>query len=96
MINVINLQEISGMSSMGFSDGSRTTRIRIWFFISLVICFISVIGGIWAAVDHWFNDVTIVDKWPGVALILQPTLIFASAMLFRFKSFKVSEYDQIV
>jgi len=86
MINVIDLRELTGeSSSWGFSDGSgRTTRIRIFFFIALVICFVSIIAGIWIAVDHWFNDETILDKWPGVALILQSAFIFASALLYRF------------
>uniref|UniRef100_A0A6B2LPA9 Transmembrane protein 50A n=1 Tax=Arcella intermedia TaxID=1963864 RepID=A0A6B2LPA9_9EUKA len=84
MLNLVDLKDLGGIS-WGFAEDGRQTRIRLWFFLSLVIAFGSLIGAVWSASVHWF-DARLPYQWPGVALIVQNVCIFASALLYRFNA----------
>jgi Uncharacterised protein family (UPF0220) len=79
MLNCVKLEDAmgSGGGDSGFgSDGStRTTIVRAWLFIWFTIMFVCIAGAIWTMAAHYS------DNWTGVAILVQPIVISASAGL---------------
>jgi len=83
LINAISWDDLGGMSfSPAFDDVQG--RVRVWFFLSLVIGFSGIIAAIWIGVEHWLSNADAKYTWPGIVLIFQNVLIFISAVLLRF------------
>ena len=65
-----------------FDDEGVYCRARSWLFVSYVVSFAAIIGSVWVLLqDYALNDASN-TVWPGVAGLLQVTLILASGLLF--------------
>ena len=56
-------------------SSTRRTLVRAWLFIWLTGLFLCIAGGIWIMAAHY------PDNWSGVAILIQPIIIAASAGL---------------
>jgi len=74
MMNSVSLNT----NSDDFDDEETVTyatKIRFWFFLAFTISFCCVAGGVWIFVEQYRSN------WIGVAILLNPLLILASAIL---------------
>lgn len=63
-----------------FEQLKERTDAKVWMFAWMTVSCLAVGGAIWiTAVEY---PPTIKDNWPGVAIILQTTLVLLSAVLF--------------
>lgn len=81
MINLVRREDLSDYDP--FDDGGYC-RSRFWLFISYMVSFGAVAGGVWVLLqDYAFNkNLGDASVWPGVAVMFQVTCILASSLLF--------------
>ena len=85
LLNFVNLKDALAQVDEGGGDGfgsdevtvssTRRTLVRAWLFIWLTGLFLCIAGGIWIMAAHF------PDNWSGVAILIQPIIIAASAGL---------------
>ncbi|XP_057303653.1 transmembrane protein 50B-like isoform X2 [Hydractinia symbiolongicarpus] len=81
MINAISNAQVRGETFDGGCIGQ--TGARIWLLIGFLFAFGGLIGACWVL----FGSYVATDDpntWPGVAVFLQNSLIFFSALVFKF------------
>mmetsp|Transcript_51354 Transcript_51354/g.128884 ORF Transcript_51354/g.128884 Transcript_51354/m.128884 type:complete len:146 (-) Transcript_51354:139-576(-) len=78
LMNIVNLKDAIEDEDDWEGSGSRTSRVRVWLFITFTILFCCVGGGIWIMAAHF------PDNWTGVAILLQPILLMFSATFLLF------------
>jgi hypothetical protein len=79
MINLVSWNDLNGSV---FGEES-TAKARLWLLFSFLIEFGAIAAAIWIAIAHWFQG-SPKSEYPGVALIISNSLIFISAMIYRF------------
>mmetsp|Transcript_54449 Transcript_54449/g.173018 ORF Transcript_54449/g.173018 Transcript_54449/m.173018 type:complete len:152 (+) Transcript_54449:276-731(+) len=81
MINCVRRDELQEYDP--FDDGSDC-RSRSWLFVSYVVSFSSVVAAVWVLVQNYATNPEIKgdEIWPGVAGVIQCTLILASGLIF--------------
>mmetsp|Transcript_13159 Transcript_13159/g.25116 ORF Transcript_13159/g.25116 Transcript_13159/m.25116 type:complete len:151 (-) Transcript_13159:193-645(-) len=82
MINSVRRENLRAYDP--FDDGSDC-RMRFWLFISYVVSFSSLVAAVWVLIQHYASNpgvTTSQDMWPGVAGVIQSTLILGSGLLF--------------
>lgn len=57
MLQLVSWEDLGGSSWAASEDTGRQNRVRIFFFLSLVIAFGGIIAALWIAIEHWFNHV---------------------------------------
>merc|ERR1712098_417224 len=80
MINMVSWSALND----NVLDGGSTAKARAWLFAWLTVLFACAIAGYWVAFDNgdWFGENK--KNFPGVALILNVSLITVAALLYRF------------
>lgn len=67
-------------------DESYVNRVRIVTAIALFVLFGAMLGGcIWAG--SALLGASVINKWPGVSMIVTNILVVVSALIYRFKRF---------
>jgi len=56
----------------------------LWLFLGFLMAFACCIASFWILIGGYLNHDSIHNKWPGVAILLQNLLIFASSLVFKF------------
>lgn len=81
MINVVRREELAEYDSF---DDASFCRARLWLFLSYVVSFGAITGAVWVLLQHYATnpDLTVHEKWPGVAGLFQVGLILGSGLLF--------------
>jgi len=84
MINTVSWKDLMG-GEWAFGEEGSQAKIRIWFFLALILGFGAICLSLWLGIEKWLNNSEFPYKYPGVALIVQNMMIFASALLFKFR-----------
>lgn len=82
LMNLVTQSQLNQTESALFSGGGAS-RARVWFLVSMIICFGGLIGSVWIMVDRQSSK-SAKSQWPGAAIMLQNFLIFASGLVFFF------------
>jgi len=87
MINVVSLDDLN--ADQDFDN--RSGKVKAWLFLSFAFSFGCIAGGI-AIMAAKFSD-----NWTGVAILLQPIIIFISAfvLLYARKNPEENEYSTV-
>ncbi|XP_066922487.1 transmembrane protein 50A-like [Clytia hemisphaerica] len=81
MINAVSNAQVRGDTFEGGCLGQ--TGARIWLLLGFLLGFGGLIGACWVLFgDYVTKDVP--STWPGVAVFLQNSFIFFSALVFKF------------
>lgn len=82
----VNLGSHEGLIGGMAEDESYVNRVRIVTAIALFVLFGAMLGGcIWAGSALLGSSV--LNKWPGVSMIVTNILVAVSALIYRFKRF---------
>lgn len=65
-------------------DGAIRKKVTVWLLISFIVAFCSIIMAIWMSAAYLLRS-RVVNKWPGISLIVSTVLIFLSALFYRFQ-----------
>lgn len=84
--NSVNLGSHEGLVGGMAEDDSYVNRVRIITAISMCVLFAAMLAGcIWGGVELCASNV--VNKWPGISMIVTNILVTVSALIYRFKRF---------
>ncbi|XP_065052447.1 transmembrane protein 50A-like [Rhopilema esculentum] len=81
MVNAVSNAQVRGDSYEAGCLGQ--TGARIWLLIGFIMGFGGLIGACWVLFGAYVVT-GVPDPWPGVAIFLQNSFIFFSALVFKF------------
>ena len=82
----VNLGSHEGLVGGTMEDDSYVNRVRIVTGLALLVLFGAMIGGcVWATTK--LLGAAVINKWPGVSMVLTNILVPISALIYRFKRF---------
>ncbi|ELR24969.1 uncharacterized protein ACA1_301700 [Acanthamoeba castellanii str. Neff] len=92
MMNMVSLNDMHPFSLMFSEDISH--KVRAWLFVAFAIGFGAIGASIWMCVDSYQHE-SGSKMWPGISLILQNAIIFASSVVLLFAR-KTEEEEMIM
>lgn len=87
LMNLVTSAQLS--SSGGIFDDSSSTKVRVWFFLTLTGSLLCLGGALWILIENYTGKAA---AWPGVALLLQTIIVTAAGLVFFFARGGRSEY----
>lgn len=82
MINAVSNAAVRGET---FEEGCLgQTAARLWILFAFLLGFGGLIGACWILFGKYVVIQEDIDVWPGVAVFLQNSFIFFSAIIFKF------------
>jgi len=80
---MLNLVSLDSLNEDSFGDNNVASKVRIWLFLGFAFSFGCIAGGITIMADKFPDEVS-GWSWTGIAILLQPILVFISALILLF------------